>query len=258
MLTDDVAGEEPTEATPAPAGLMAQLRPYLPTRYLATALCSGSLALSRQVWEWVNSWQRGAGLLVGLYVAGYEETHGQTWILPVACGAWVAGALVLSPTVPAAHAEEADEDQDEELEEGDGEQLLADEDQGEGITVPASLPPLDVHIVARLVREIAAEHGWQGAHLDDLLARLPGRSKTELCATLTQAGIAVAEQLKLRLPGGVQRNRQGVRLDSLPAGLGEARPHPVPGLRAVPALAAAGDAAEGSPPPTPDPSLQAG
>jgi hypothetical protein len=265
MSIDDMtAGEEATEAAPAPAGLLAQLRPYVPTRYLAEALCSGSLVLSRRGWEWVTgsggrvARGRSAGLALGVYVAGYEELHGQSWILPVLCGAWVVGALVHSPAALAA-AGSAGTDEDGELEEFDDEQLLdGDEDQAGEIPAPPPLPPLDVHTVARLVREIADEGGWQGAHLDDLLTRLPGRSKNELCATLTQAGIAVTEQLKLRLPGGVQRNRQGVRLDSLPAGLGEGSSAPAAGLRVVPPPAAAEGAAEGSPPPTPAPSLQAG
>src|SRR6266550_9044588 len=117
MSIDDMAaGEEPTEDAPAPAGLLTQLRPYLPTRYIATALCSGSLALSRRGWDWATSGgartARGriAILGLGVYVAGYEETHGQKWILPVLCGAWIAGALVHSPTRLPAPAESAGAD----------------------------------------------------------------------------------------------------------------------------------------------------
>lgn len=85
-------------------------------------------------------------------------------------------------------------------------------------------PPVDAATVAALVRQIAAAGGWQGVHLDDLLAHLPGRSKTELLDALAGAGIPVAEQLKLTLPGGRQRNRQGVRVSALPQGLGEDPP----------------------------------
>lgn len=81
---------------------------------------------------------------------------------------------------------------------------------------------LDAAAVAYQVRRIATAGGWKGAHLDDLLAHLPGRSRAELLDTLTKARIPVEEQLKLTLPGGRQRNRQGVRLSALPAGLGEA------------------------------------
>lgn len=88
-------------------------------------------------------------------------------------------------------------------------------------------PVLDAAAVAYQVRRIATAGGWKGAHLDDLLAHLPGRSRAELLDTLAKARIPVEAQLKLTLPGGRQRNRQGVRLSALPAGLGEA-PQPPP------------------------------
>lgn len=89
--------------------------------------------------------------------------------------------------------------------------------------------PLDAWTVARAVHQIATPHGWKGAHLDDVLAHLPGRSKGELLDVLADAQIPVENQLKLTLPGGRQRNRQGVRLTALPPGLGEAPPAPTPG-----------------------------
>jgi hypothetical protein len=95
---------------------------------------------------------------------------------------------------------------------------------------PEPAEPLDAWTVARVIHQIAAANGWLGAHLDDVLAHLPGRSKTELLTVLADAQIPVAEQLKLTLPGGRQRNRQGVRLSTLPPGLGEAPPAPAPGL----------------------------
>lgn len=82
--------------------------------------------------------------------------------------------------------------------------------------------PLDAATVARLVRQIAAAEEWKGVHLDDLLAHLPRRSRTELLDVLAEARIPVENQLKLTLPGGRQRNRQGVRVSALPPGLGEA------------------------------------
>lgn len=263
MPIDDEAGEEPTGAAPAPAGLLTQLRPYLPTRYIAEALCTGSLALSRWAWGKVDSWQKGLGVLGGLYLAGYEETHGQRWILPMVCGAWIAGALALSPTrLPA---------QDEELEEFDDEQLLDDEDQAdvddEPVIAPVAqarphMPPLEAVLVAQMVREIAADNGWVGVHLDDLLSCLPGRSRDELIWCLQTARIEVHPGIKLRLPNGVYRNRQGVRLDALPAGLGEALATPVPGPPAGAAPAALQSPAQGPakpfPPPLPDPLSRAG
>lgn len=83
--------------------------------------------------------------------------------------------------------------------------------------LPQPAAPLDVAAIAHVVRQLAAPHGWLGAHLDDVLAHLPGRSRTELLAVLAAAGIPVENQLKIRLPGGRQRNRQGIRLSHLPA-----------------------------------------
>jgi hypothetical protein len=59
-------------------------------------------------------------------------------------------------------------------------------------------------------------HDWGGAHLSDIGGRLDV-SREQLLDALTAAGIEVSEQLKLRLPDGRQRNRQGVRLTALPA-----------------------------------------
>jgi hypothetical protein len=104
-------------------------------------------------------------------------------------------------------------------------------DGGEAAS-PAPEPdmePLTVAAVAHAVRTVAVPRGWLGAHLDDVLAHLPGHSREALLDVLAQAGIPVAEQLKITLPGGRQRNRQGVRLNTLPGGLGEAPPAPAPG-----------------------------
>lgn len=90
---------------------------------------------------------------------------------------------------------------------------------GAPITPPSPAPkmgPLTAVEVEAAVRAVAVPNGWLGAHLDDVLAHLPGRSRGELLAVLAGARIPVVEQLKLRLPGGRQRNRQGVRLAALP------------------------------------------
>jgi hypothetical protein len=238
---------------------MLQLRPYLPTRYLATALCSGSIVLSRRVWEWVTSSgaraARGrlAGIALGVYVAGYEELHGQTWILPVVCGAWIVGALVHSPTAPAA---KVDEDEDQE----DGEQLLDDEEAGESASAAAPAPPVPVALVARLAHELAAAPNAansRAVQLDHLIAHLPGASKAALVASLTGVGVPIRE-VKYRLAGGRQQVRQGVRLKDLPTTPEEAPPAPAPGLRVLPSQAPAEEAAGTSPAAAPDPSLRAG
>lgn len=103
--------------------------------------------------------------------------------------------------------------------------------------------PLTVDQVAAVVRQLATPHGWKGAHLDDVLAHLPGRSRTELLQVLADARIPVTEQLKLMLPGGKQRNRQGIRLDTLPAA-----PEQAP---AAPATTPPQPAAEAPPEPLP-------
>lgn len=107
---------------------------------------------------------------------------------------------------------------------------------GEAEPGPAPLPqdaePLHLDPVAAAVRQLASPQGWKGAHLDDVLALLPGRSRAELLEVLAEARIPVEEQLKLTLPGGKQRNRQGIRLTALPAApdqpAAEAPPGPPP------------------------------
>jgi hypothetical protein len=118
--------------------------------------------------------------------------------------------------------------------------------EGSGATPPPERH-LSVGLVAQTIRRIATAGGWKGAHLDDVLAHLPGHSRTELLAVLADAKIPVAEQLKLTLPGGRQRNRQGVRLTALREGLGEAPPGPAAGAHQP--------AAEAPAQPLPDPPL---
>ena len=263
-------GEEEDETdSPAPAGVFAQLLPYLPTRYIATVLCSGSVALSRRGLAWVTAggWKvtrgRLGGLAVAGYVACYEETHGQLWVLPVACGAWIVGALVHSPTTAAPAADEEDQEDD-------------DAEEFEGETAAASTPPaaaplprrVDLDLVARLAHQLAGaadSANSRGVQLDHLVAHLAGVPKDALLATLKAADIPVRD-VKYRLSGGRQQVRQGVRLEHLPAVSGGAPATTAPGLHAVPAPAAPGGPAEGasagpadpSPTPVPDPSLRAG
>ncbi len=123
---------------------------------------------------------------------------------------------------------------------------------GRGDTAVAHPPEdqhsLDAATIARLVRQIAVANSWQGVQLDDLLAHLPGRSKADLVAALSEARIPVEEQLKIRLPGGRQRNRKGVRVSALPEGLGEAPATPAE----TPLPAPVEHHAEGPPTPLPN------
>lgn len=107
------------------------------------------------------------------------------------------------------------------------------------LTAPSPVPtePLTADRVATVVRQIATPRGWKGAHLDDVLAHLPGRSREELLQVLADARIPVTEQLKLTLPGGKQRNRQGIRLSVLPAAPNQAPAGPATTPPQQPALA---------------------
>lgn len=266
---DDVEpgeGEEPIEADPpALTTLFAQTRPYLPTRYIAGALCSGSLALSRRVWDWATAggWKVARGRLAGLglagYIAAYEETHGQHWVLPVACGAWVVGALLPAKQADEADGREDDEDQDD----------AAAEEFDDEEPAPAPLFRIDVELVSRLARELASDPdapNSRAVQLDHLLTHLCGLPKPVLVGILTGAGVPIREKVKYSLAGGRQQVRQGVRLADLPAVSGEDPATPGPGLQAVPAPAAPGGpvawASEGSagpsPAPTPAPLQEAG
>lgn len=257
-ITELDAGERAEES--AGPGLLRQLRPYLPDRHAASSLCSGSSEIWRLAWGWITEkdWKTALERLgcigAGAYVAVYLDLHHMPFVLPAAAGAWVVTAWYLSP---AARTAAVDVDQDDELvDAGDEDDKDQDDDE------PPAAPPLDVVLVARLVREIAAERGWAGAHLDELLDRLPGRTDAELLHVLADHGIAVAPQFKVRLPGGGQKNRRGVRLGSLPAGLGEA-PQPAPaGPQSAPAPAAAAGVVHSlskpSPPPLPAPLSEAG
>lgn len=101
-------------------------------------------------------------------------------------------------------------------------------------TPPKGEPPaLDADTVADTIRDIAGKRGWKGAHLDDIADHLPGHTKDHILAVLGAAGIEVADQLKLTLPGGRPRNRRGVRLAALPG------THATPGSEPAPPAAQA-------------------
>ncbi|MEC3994013.1 hypothetical protein VSR01_10830 [Actinacidiphila sp. DG2A-62] len=175
----------------------------------------------------------GAGLAGALWeqVAPYARSAIGLVVIALLAAAWVVGP---EPEV----AEPA----------GESEQPATGGDaQPDPAPLPHAAEPLEGWAVVRTVRQIATANGWRGAHLDDVLARLPGRSREELLAVLAEAGIPVTEQLKLRLPGGRQRNRQGIRLTALPPAPDE----PPAGAPPEPPLPAPDDAA---PEPAPRPS----
>ncbi|WNI19191.1 hypothetical protein [Actinacidiphila sp. ITFR-21] len=235
-LLDKAMEDAETQRAPGRAITRPQLRPYLPDRRAATALMAGSGVLCRCIGRgvlraWRLTWAEamsgenradraesaGIALLamvvtaVPTILAGRALLHLAApyalWIWWSAAAGWTVAALAVAPPRQAPEHPAT---------------IMKDDTPGEQ---PAQ-PPLDAATVTALVRQIATANRWQGAHLDDLLAHLPGRSRTELLAVLAAAGIPVADQLKLRLPGGGQRNRQGVRLSALPEGPEKAPPAP--------------------------------
>lgn len=140
-----------------------------------------------------------AAVLVGRVMLRMVAPYGQVigWsVLAV----WVLGAWTVGPA-PTARAK-----------------IVSGGGEAAGPVEAPKAVPLTVAEIAVAVRTVAAPNGWLGAHLDDVLAHLPGRSREELLTVLAEAGIPVENQLKLTLPGGRQRNRQGIRLTALPPG----------------------------------------
>ncbi|MER7395469.1 hypothetical protein ABT381_08130 [Streptomyces sp. NPDC000151] len=238
-MTDETTGERPTEEA-APGRTRIDVRPYLPNREAAGALFTGSSALIARGWAWVTAedWKEALARLGyvagGGYVLAYLAHNHPSVVMPVGLVGWGVAAWMHTPSpTPAtkrpAAAEDADQEHDEDL-----------DDQ-------AFSPAPDLELVAALVRKLAGtEH--QGAHLDDLIAtgELGDWEKADLKAALTAWEVPVEEGLKLRF-NGQQRNRQGVRLRDLPAGLGEAPAEAGEGAPPTPAQNPAPVAAEHPP-----------
>lgn len=220
IVSEELAGESQVERLPALRAT--SLRPYLPDAHLLRATCracaAGSARIITLTWEWCRAAEPGdrlmrAGAPAGaLVLAGYGvHVEGRGLLFGILAG-WLVTAATLAPrkvwarvTNPAAAAPEAP---------------AATPAEG---PEPAPLSPEDV---VRAVRQIAAMHDWSGVHLTDLEEHFD-TTREHLLGTLSAAGIEVAEQLKLRLPNGHQRNRQGVRLRDLPEGSGKAPAAPV-------------------------------
>jgi hypothetical protein len=230
IISETQAGESRTERLPAfraPA-----LRPYLPDPRILRTAChacaQGSARIIALTWQWCRTAPHGDRLLRATAPAGVlvlavyaVRLEGRAAVAGLAAG-WLVGAAILAPrdawrpsappqTTPAKDTQAAPK--------------------------AADRTPLTAEAAAAAVRRVAAAGGWQGAHLDDVLAHLPGHSRKELLDVLAEARVPIAEQLKIRLPGGRQRNRQGVRVRDLPAGLGETPPAPPQDPAAGPPLA---------------------
>ncbi|MFE9391686.1 hypothetical protein [Streptomyces sp. NPDC006784] len=184
-------------------------RPFVPGRHLATSLCSGSRALLERGAAWIAAGDgtQGSATRLGGVAAGavgivlLVDQH-PPMMTPLTA-AWCVAAWTLAPAPR--------NDQDE-----PGEQ-------------PVEVVPPAAHIVARAVREITADTGQRGAHLDTIADALPGATKQTVRQALDAAGITVTEALNLKAPGGRQRNRMGVLVRDLPDGLGQPDPTPAPG-----------------------------
>jgi hypothetical protein len=222
------------------AAVDAGLRPYLPDRatlrILVDGLVDGSKVLVARGWErvwgqagdWREALTRLGYAAGGVYVAVYAlRTPGAAPVVPFVgpalAGTWCVAAWIVAPAAGkparavAGKPEPGDVDDGQEHEELEG--------AGEGYSP-------EVGDVVVLVHQVAARHGHQGAHLDDLIAtgQLADWDKTELRSALDAWGVPVAE-FKLRFEGR-QRVRMGVRLRDLPALPGEA---PAGGAPAAPA-----------------------
>ncbi|WP_075001186.1 hypothetical protein [Streptomyces qinglanensis] len=187
-------------------------RPFIPGRHLATSLCTGSRALLERGAAWVaagdgtqGSVTRLGGVAAGAVGIVLLVDQHPPMMTPLTA-AWCVAAWTLAP------APTPRNDQDEPGEEQ-----------------PAEAVPPAAHIVALAIREITADTGQRGAHLDTIADALPGATKQTVRQALDAAGIPVTEGLNLKAAGGRQRNRQGVLLRDLPDGLGHLPDTPAPG-----------------------------
>jgi len=229
------------------AALRDELRPYLPTRSaLAGPLAgvgAGSAALFGKGWQWL--WEDGAreagiraggvglGAYVGVHTVAVVTGPFVGYALPAAVVAWVVAAKHHAPPeAKTTMGKPAPTDRTPDA--GDDEPVLAEEFE------PEEQPAIEAGEVAGLIREVAARHDHQGAHLEDLLAEplFEGWEKGDLKAALTESWGMPVESFKLIFKGPqgrAQRVRDGVRLRHLPQppaeGAGEG---PARGLSVVP------------------------
>lgn len=242
-----VEDEEPeSERGGRVAAMASELRPYLPTRANLRGPLGGvgvgSRVLFGRGWAWL--WAEGvqeAGIRAGGVALGaYAGIHTVAvlsgpyapYIGPAAVVGWCVAARCHAPktarTAPAGAAL---------VEPAAG---IEDQDDGEPEVDGDAVEPIGADDVAALIRAVAARHGHQGAHLEDLLAEplLQGWEKGELKAALADDWSLPVESFKLMFPTGggrAQRVRDGVRLKHLPPapaeGVGEG---PARGLSVVP------------------------
>ncbi|WP_037940244.1 hypothetical protein, partial [Streptomyces sp. NRRL WC-3719] len=238
------------ELVPAPgrtAPRVPDLRPYLPTRTDLRAPLAGVGAgarvlvrrgcawIAKDGWVWDGWTKLGAvagGVYVGLPAAWtvvQDVTGPYAAFVPTAAvvGGCIAAKRAAPPRPgqkpkPAPDTAPAVEDLDDEPEHPDD--------------APETVGPDEI---AALIREVAARHGHQGAHLEDLLDEplLTGWDKAELKSALTDWGLPVESfKLLFQTPDGKrQRVRDGVRLRHLPpAPTPDADEPPARTLAAVP------------------------
>ncbi|MFJ2608147.1 hypothetical protein ACIO13_24700 [Streptomyces sp. NPDC087425] len=251
-LLEIVETEEPSQV----ASFLADLRPYLPTRSqlrsTVAGVGAGSRVLAGRGWAWVSAegWIWDGVIRAGAVVGGTWVGAPVLWrVVADATGvgapyiptvALVCGCAVVRQFAPdqatrrkdkrAKKAKQAEKAEKTKLAKAERPRTMEAENAP---AVPTEVEikvevedqdqddEVDVDDIAQLVRDVAARHGHQGAHLDDLLDAplLVGWEKTELKALLTdEFGLPVGS-FKLHFPspqGRRQRVRDGVRLRDLP------------------------------------------
>ncbi|MEU9237137.1 hypothetical protein [Streptomyces subrutilus] len=221
----------------AMAAIVADLRTYLPTRDQIAIPFAGVGAgtrvligngwtwLSRDGWIWDGLSKAGAvagGVVFG-FPAAWQAIAAMTgpyapfvptagFICACAAAKRYAPAEDRSNPKPTAQTAEGPKAEPAAVEHRDDEPDYLDEGDGE---------PIEVGEVAAVIRDVAARHQHQGAHLEDLLTEplFQGWEKAALKAAMTDDWGLPVESFKLIFPtlaGKRQRNREGVRLRHLP------------------------------------------
>ncbi|WP_424891802.1 hypothetical protein [Streptomyces sp. XH2] len=206
-----------------------ELRPYLPSRGAAEALCTGSAALVGRGWAWITAedWRTALTRLgyvgAGGYVTVYMLAHTAVppYVLPIGTVAWCAAAWM--------HATPNEPDEDEAEPEAPG------QDEDEEPVVQARAVSLEE--LCALVRTIA--QGGAGAHLSALAEHLPDGPHDASAVRALCAAHGVPVSKSVRQPG--RSVSTGVRVADLPPA-----PRASPAAPAVGVVASGQDAATGS------------
>ncbi|MFE2945238.1 hypothetical protein ACFXKG_40370 [Streptomyces sp. NPDC059255] len=212
-MSEITTGEHPVEETvpDSPGGIRAEFRPlFSGGHHVLITFATGSVALVGLGWEWLVSegWrtalERSGYVAAGLYV-GATFVGKSPFVMPLAVGAWCVAAFVVPSPAKDKTAKGA----------------VATGEPVEETAVDSPVP--DLELVATLIREIAADNGHSGTHLDDIVdtGELGDWDKADLRTALEEWAVPVEEFKLLFGERKRQRVRLGVRLKALPDGLGE-------------------------------------